>query len=82
MLIEKTVGVTTTKSIVSVNMIHYFADFYMKDITYGHLGDVDDINFVTSYDSLNDEYVVSFTPSENADYVIKFFEKNISSAQI
>jgi hypothetical protein len=54
----------------------------MKDITYGHLGDVDDINFVTSYDSLNDEYVVSFTPSENADYVIKFFEKNISSAQI
>jgi hypothetical protein len=81
-LIEKTVGVTTTKSIVSVDMIHYFADSYMKDITYGHLGDVDDINFVTSYDSLNDEYVVSFTPSENADYVIKFFEKNISSAQI
>lgn len=81
-LIEKTVGVTTTKSIVSVDMVHYYADSYMKDITYGQLGDVDDINFVTSYDSINDEYVVSFTPSENANYVIKFFEKNISSIEI
>jgi len=60
-------------------MVNYFGSDYMKNIQYGVLGNISDLNFSVQYDVLSDTYQVFYIPTENADYNITFFEKNISS---
>jgi hypothetical protein len=75
--VTKTVGLSTQRSIVGLDLIHYNQDEYLNNINYGILGNFDDLNFETNFDLLSNSYVLSFIPSQSATYVIKFFEKNI-----
>jgi hypothetical protein len=77
--VEKIVGVTSEKSLIGIDMVNYFGSDYMKNIQYGVLGNISDLNFSVQYDVFSDTYQVFYTPTENADYNITFFEKNISS---
>ena len=75
--VTKTAGLTTERSIVGLDLIHYNQEEYLNNINYGILGNFEDLNFQTEYDLPSNSYVLSFIPSESATYVIKFFEKNI-----
>lgn len=75
--VTKTVGVTTQKSLIGLDLIHYNQDSYLNNISYGILGNFDDLNFQTEFDLPTNTYILSFIPSQSATYVIKFFEKNI-----
>ena len=75
--VTKTVGLTTEKNLVGLDLIHYNQESYLNNINYGIIGDYDDLNFETQFDLPTNTYVLSFIPNESATYVIKFFEKNI-----
>lgn len=75
--VTKTVGVSTEKSIIGLDLIHYNQDNYLNNISYGIIGNFADLDFQTEYDLPSNSYTLSFIPSESAEYVIKFFEKNI-----
>ena len=80
--VTKTVGLTTTKSFILIDSIHYLKDTYLNNINYSMFGDENDLVFYTNYDLPTDSYSLVYTPASNADYTIKFFEKNILSTVI
>lgn len=79
--IEKTVGVTTERSIIQINSIHYDIipdqEKYLNNINYGIIGNYDDIEFSTIFDSNSGTYTLAYYPNALATYDIKFYEKNI-----
>jgi hypothetical protein len=77
--VSKTIGPVTQKSFVLINSIHYQQESYLNNINYSIIGNFDDLEFNTIYDLSSNSYVLAYTPSENATYTIKFFEKNILS---
>jgi hypothetical protein len=79
--VTKTVGLTTQKSFIQIDSIHYIQDTYLNNINYSILGNIDDLEFNTIYDLASNSYVLTYTPASNADYSIKFFEKNILSVR-
>jgi len=79
--VTKTVGVTTQKSFVLLDTIHYQQNTYLNNINYSVLGNIDDLSFETTYESGTNSYLLSYIPANNANYSIKFFEKNILTTQ-
>lgn len=79
--VTKTVGVTTQRSFVLLDSIHYQQNTYLNNINYSILGNIEDLSFETTYDSGTNTYTLFYTPADNADYSIKFFEKNILTTQ-
>jgi len=75
--VSKTVGVTTTKHLIILNSIHYNEQDYLSNINYSILGDQVELNFDTVFDQVNSKYTLVYTPTENADYTIKFVEQSI-----
>jgi hypothetical protein len=75
--VSKTIGITTQKSLIAFDAIHYNKDSYLNNVNYSILGNIDDLNFVTNYDDVNNCYILSYEPNGTANYNIKFFEKNI-----
>jgi len=78
--VTKTVGMTTEKSFILLDSIHY-QNTYLNHINYSIIGNLNDLSFETIYDSGTNSYVLSYIPADNADYSIKFFEKNILTTQ-
>jgi len=79
--VTKTVGVTTQKSFILLDLIHNQQNSYLNNINYSVIGNLTDLSFETTYDSGANTYVLYYIPADNADYSIKFFEKNILTAQ-
>jgi hypothetical protein len=78
--VTKTIsGINTSKSLVALDAIHYKNGDYLNNIYYSVLGNIDDLNFETNFDTGLNQYVLTYIPNQSADYSIKFFEKNISS---
>ena len=75
--VQKTVGLTTQVNLISVNSIHYSLEDYLYNVNYGIIGNQSDLNFSVIFDEPNNQYVLTYTPSESANYTITFFEKNI-----
>lgn len=71
------IGVTTQVSLLSLNSIHYNLEDYLVNNNYALLGDRNDLNFEMIYDSPNNDYILTYSPSDSAQYTITFFEKNI-----
>jgi hypothetical protein len=71
------IGVTTQISLVALNSIHYNLEDYLVNTNYGIIGDENDLNFEMVFDSGNENYILSYIPSDSAEYTITFFEKNI-----
>jgi hypothetical protein len=79
--VTKTIGITTQKSFVLLDSVHYQQDTYLNNINYSVIGNLNDLSFETTYDSGTNTYILSYIPADNANYSIKFFEKNILTAQ-
>jgi hypothetical protein len=62
---------------VALNSIHYNLEDYLVNTNYGIIGDKNDLNFEMVFDSGNENYILSYIPSDSAEYTITFFEKNI-----
>jgi hypothetical protein len=77
---EKTVGLTTQRSIFQINSVH-FRDYNNQTI-YGFTGDLteDQFNFETIYSSGN--YSLNFTPNESGSYKFKILRKSILSPNV
>lgn len=77
---EKTVGLTTQRSIFQINSVH-FRD-YNNQTTYGFVGDLteDQFNLETIYSGGN--YSLNFTPNESGSYKFKILRKSILSPNI
>jgi hypothetical protein len=79
--VKKTVGVTTTFNIIQLNSIHYNViqgqEKYLNNISYGIIGNYDDLNFQTIYDEPAGTYSLIYYPNELATYDIKFYKKSI-----
>lgn len=82
--IEKTVGVTTERSIIQINSVHYdvvtVEEKYLTNVNYGIIGNFDDVNFSSIFDPNAGTYTLAYYPNELANYNIKFYEKNILRA--
>lgn len=77
--IEKTIGISTQRSITQINSIH-FKD-YLNNIVYSEQGDlpITDYIFDTVYDNLSNTYTLYFTPSNSADYKLLIYETSLLS---
>ena len=79
--IEKTVGVTLTRSVAQINAVHYDINFlenkYLANITYSTLGNFNDIDFDLTFDPGSNSYTLSYVPSEVGTYDIKLSQKSI-----
>lgn len=75
--VSKTVGINTSKHLVILNSIHYNEQDYLNNINYSILGSQEELEFQTVFDQINNEYELIYTPTENADYNIKFVSKSI-----
>jgi len=77
--IEKTVGVTTQRCLVQLNSIHF--ENYLNIIEYGFVGNLPQgqFTFQSNYDSGSGNYVLSMEGTESADYIIKFYQRSITS---
>jgi hypothetical protein len=75
--VTKTVGIDTSKHLVILNSIHYNEQDYLNNINYAILGEDAELQFQTVFDQINNEYELVYTPTENADYNIKFVGKSI-----
>jgi len=64
-----------------LDLIHNQQNSYLNNINYSVIGNLTDLSFETTYDSGANTYVLYYIPADNADYSIKFFEKNILTAQ-
>lgn len=75
--VQKTVGLTTQLSLVQINSVHF--QNYSNNITFGVVGNlsVGEMDFETIYDPGSLSYILTFTPSENADYRFKIYEKSL-----
>lgn len=82
--VEKTVGVTTERSIIQINSTHYdivtVQEKYLNNVNYGIIGNEYDLSFSTIFDPNQGTYSLVYYPNELADYNIKFYEKNILRA--
>ena len=79
---EKTIGLTTERSIFQINSIHF--EDYNNNTIYGFVGDmdIDEFQIETIYNPSPGEYLLSFTPSESADYTFKIVSKSLLSPNI
>ncbi len=79
---EKTVGLSTQRSIFQINSVH-FQD-YNNNTLYGFVGNLDIEEFAveTIYNPSPGEYILSFTPSESAVYKFKISKKSLLSPNI
>jgi hypothetical protein len=79
--IEKTVGVTLTRSVAQINAVHYDINFlenkYLANITYSTLGNFNDIDFDLTFDPGSNSYTLSYVPSEVGTFDIKLSQKSI-----
>jgi hypothetical protein len=79
--VEKTVGLTTERSIIQINSIHYDIiseqEKYLNNINYGIIGNYDDVEFSTIFDPNSGTYTLAYYPNNLTNYRIKFYEKNI-----
>jgi hypothetical protein len=82
--VEKTVGVTTERSIIQINSVHYDIiteqEKYLNNINYGIIGNYEDLSFSTIFDPNQGTYSLAYYPNELADYKITFLEKNLLKA--
>lgn len=76
--VTKDNGVTVERGFAQIDIVHYNNELYLSHVNYSIIGDFDNLNFQTSYNITNDEYILTYIPDENSNYTIKFFEKNIS----
>lgn len=72
-------GITTNKSIVQLNSVHY--QDYMNNILYDINGNVDsnDLNFETTYNIGSNTYTLFFNPVTAATYTITTYESSLLS---
>jgi hypothetical protein len=77
--IEQTVGLSTQRSIVQINSVH-FGD-YLNTIVYSPNGDIDlnDLNFESQYSIAQNNYTLYFNPVTSADYKITTYETSLLS---
>ena len=79
--VTKTIGVTTERSIIQINSIHYDIipeqEKYLNNVNYGLVGNYDDLNFSTIFDANAGTYTLTYYPNDLATYDIKFYEKSI-----
>lgn len=80
MEVEKTVGVSTQRSIVQLNSIHF--ENHLSTIAYDINGNIgqEDLIFETNYNIVGNTYTLFFNPSNSADYKITIYESNILNA--
>lgn len=79
MEIEKTIGISTQRSIVQLNSIH--VENYLNNIVYDLNGDIDinDLNFTTDYTVIGNTYTLFFNPVTSANYKITIYETSLLS---
>jgi hypothetical protein len=77
--IEQTTGITTQRSLVQINSIH--AGDYLNNIVYDMNGNIDlnDLNFVTTYNTIGNNYTLSFESITSANYKIIIYESSLLS---
>ena len=79
--VQKTVGVTTQRSIIQINSVHYdiipAQEKYLNNINYGIIGNFDDLEFNTIFDQNSGTYTLAYYPNNLATYDIKFYQKSI-----
>lgn len=77
--IEQTTGITTQRSIVQINSIH--AGDYLNNIVYDMNGNIDlnDLNFITDYNVIGNNYTLFFNPITSANYKITIYESSLLS---
>ena len=80
--VEKTVGVSTERSLFQINSVH-FGD-YNNLTTYGFVGNMssDEFSFDNIYDPGLGQYTLTLTPTVSADYNFKLIKKTILSPNI
>ena len=73
----KTVGLSTQKSLVQINSLH-FQD-YANNTVYGIIGDFpqDELDFETILNPSTNEYVLTFNPTVSATYRFRYLEKSV-----
>jgi len=79
--VQKTVGITTQRSIIQINSVHYDIipeqEKYLNNINYGIIGNFDDLEFNTIFDQNSGTYTLTYYPNDLATYDIKFYQKSI-----
>jgi len=72
-------GISTNKSIIQLNSIHY--QNYMNNVLYNVNGTVNqqDLNFVTQYNIVGNTYTLYFNPVTPATYTITTYESSLLS---
>jgi hypothetical protein len=75
----KTVGVTTYSSLLQINSIHF--EDYSNNTIFGIVGNFpqNELNFETVFNPINNEYILSFNPTDSATYRFRYLEKSILS---
>jgi hypothetical protein len=77
--IDKIVGVTTQKSLIQINTVHF--EGYSNNVEFGVVGTIpnDEIVFETIFDEILQTYTLTFNPVVDATYQFTVYEKNIVS---
>jgi len=72
-------GISTNKSIVQLNSLHY--QNYLNNVLYNVNGTINDsdLNFETSYNIVNNNYTLYFNPVTPATYTIRTYESSLLS---
>jgi hypothetical protein len=72
-------GISTNKSIVQLNSLHY--QNYLNNVLYNVNGTINDsdLNFETSYNIANNNYTLYFNPVTPATYTITTYESSLLS---
>lgn len=80
--IQKSVGLSTQRSIVQINSTHF--EDYDNNTVFGIVGDLNigEINFETIYNPSPGEYILTFNPTVSANYTFKIISKSILSPNI
>jgi len=78
--VQKTIGVTTQKSLIQINSIHF--NDYLNNIAYDIIGDVEyeDLSFTSDYNFVGNQYVLYFNPTNSANYDLKIYQASLLSA--
>ncbi len=77
--IEKTVGLTTQRSLVQLDAVHF--GNYENITEYGFAGNLNQgqFTFETNYNSGTGIYTLSMEGEESANYIVKYFQRNIAT---
>ena len=77
--IEKTVGLTTQRSLVQLDSVHF--NNYLNITEYGFIGNLpkEEFTLQSNYDSGSGNYILSIECSQSANYIVKYYQRNISN---